>query len=186
MKVSKKNFVPPPKVESSVVRIEPKHPLPNINFIEWDGLLRICFSRKNKTLGAIFKQKKILDMIYNNVNKIKMLNNNNDKNNNSDINNNNLPENFGMELDEEKNNNKEDENEEEDDDIIIDKEENNNNDNDKKDNIKKKDEKKEEFKLFLMEILTKNNFTNQRAIKMNIDDFLKLLNLFNNKGIHFN
>ena len=66
MKVSKKNFVPPPKVESSVVRIEPLHPLPQINFIEWDGMLRICFSRKNKTLGALFKQKKVFEMIYQN------------------------------------------------------------------------------------------------------------------------
>ena len=63
MKVSKKNFCPPPKVESSVVRIEPKNPLPDINYLEWDGLLRICFGRKNKTLGAIFKQKKVLDQI---------------------------------------------------------------------------------------------------------------------------
>ena len=71
MKVSKKNFVPPPKVESSVVRIEPIHPLPKINFLEWDGMLRICFSRKNKTLGALFKQKKIFDMIYQNYKKFK-------------------------------------------------------------------------------------------------------------------
>ena len=69
MKVSKKNFVPPPKVESSVVRIEPIHPLPKINFIEWDGMLRICFSRKNKTLGALFKQKKVFEMIYQNYKK---------------------------------------------------------------------------------------------------------------------
>ena len=48
MKVSKNNFRPPPKVESSVVRIEPKNPPPPINYIEWDGLLRICFMRKNK------------------------------------------------------------------------------------------------------------------------------------------
>ena len=190
MKVSKKNFVPPPKVESSVVRIEPKHPLPNINFIEWDGLLRICFSRKNKTLGAIFKQKKILDMIYNNYNKIKNINNNNIDNNNQLNNNNNtennLFEQFGMELDEDKNmNNIKEDNDEEDDDINIDKEDNNN-DNEKRDNNKKKDEKKEEFKIFLMDILTQNNYANQRAIKMNIDEFLNLLNIFNNKGIHFN
>ena len=76
MKVSKKNFVPPPKVESSVVRIEPIHPLPKINFIEWDGMLRICFSRKNKTLGALFKQKKVFEMIYQNY-KIFMKNNGN-------------------------------------------------------------------------------------------------------------
>ena len=49
-----------------------------------------------------------------------------------------------------------------------------------------KDEKKEEFKIFLMDILTQNNYANQRAIKMNIDEFLNLLNIFNNKGIHFN
>lgn len=53
--VGKNNFRPPPKVDSSVVRIEPRHPPPPINFLEWDGLVRLCFSRKNKTLGAIFK-----------------------------------------------------------------------------------------------------------------------------------
>lgn len=70
MKVSRKNFNPPPKVESSVVRIEPRNPLPDINFVEWDGLLRICFTRKNKTLAAIFKQKVILELLYNNFNQL--------------------------------------------------------------------------------------------------------------------
>lgn len=55
MKVGKNNFRPPPKVESSVVRIEPRNPPPPINFIEWDGLTRIAFVRKNKTLAAVFK-----------------------------------------------------------------------------------------------------------------------------------
>lgn len=32
MKVGKNNFRPPPKVDSSVVRIEPRNPLPPINF----------------------------------------------------------------------------------------------------------------------------------------------------------
>lgn len=82
--VGKNNFRPPPKVESSVVRIEPKNPPPPINFQvslalvtrryscwcqrsvhnwhawsflwkEWDGLVRIAFVRKNKTLSAAFK-----------------------------------------------------------------------------------------------------------------------------------
>lgn len=66
MKVSRNSFKPPPKVESSVVRIEPRIPAPKINFIEWDGLLRICFMRKNKTLGSIFRQKKIIKMLYDN------------------------------------------------------------------------------------------------------------------------
>lgn len=43
-------------MESSVVRIEPKNPPPPINFKEWDGLTRIAFVRKNKTLAAAFKQ----------------------------------------------------------------------------------------------------------------------------------
>ena len=41
MKVGKNNFRPPPKVESSVVRIEPRQPPPVINFKEWEGLTRI-------------------------------------------------------------------------------------------------------------------------------------------------
>ncbi len=43
-------------MDSSVVRIEPRHPPPPVNFLEWDGLVRLCFGRKNKTLGAIFRQ----------------------------------------------------------------------------------------------------------------------------------
>lgn len=63
IKVGKNNFKPPPKVESSIVRIEPKNPLPDIDFLEWDGLLRICFLRKNKTLKAAFKHKKVVQML---------------------------------------------------------------------------------------------------------------------------
>lgn len=54
MKVGRNNFNPPPMVESNVVRIEPKVPRPQISYEEWDGLLRICFNRKNKTLRANF------------------------------------------------------------------------------------------------------------------------------------
>lgn len=55
MKIGKNNFVPPPKVESRVILLEPKNPLPDINYREWDALLRIVFLRKNKTIGALFK-----------------------------------------------------------------------------------------------------------------------------------
>jgi 18S rRNA (adenine1779-N6/adenine1780-N6)-dimethyltransferase len=48
LKVGKNNFRPPPDVDSSVIRIEPKNPIPKINYKEWDGLLRICFMRKNR------------------------------------------------------------------------------------------------------------------------------------------
>ncbi|KAK9471597.1 S-adenosyl-L-methionine-dependent methyltransferase [Dipodascopsis tothii] len=66
MKVGKNNFRPPPQVESSVVRIEPKNPRPPIDFEEWDGLLRICFVRKNKTISAGFKSTAILDILERN------------------------------------------------------------------------------------------------------------------------
>lgn len=66
MKVGKNNFRPPPKVESNVVRIEPRNPAPDINFKEWDGLLRICFVRKNKTLSATFNQTAVLELLKKN------------------------------------------------------------------------------------------------------------------------
>jgi hypothetical protein len=65
------SFRPPPKVDSSVVKIKPFNPPPPVNFVEWDGLVRLgmllplfsfflllfiphalapAFQRKNKTL----------------------------------------------------------------------------------------------------------------------------------------
>jgi len=66
IKVSKNSFKPPPKVESSVIRLEPKYPPPPINFTEWDGLVRLCFLRKNKTLSGIFRLKNVLKMLHEN------------------------------------------------------------------------------------------------------------------------
>ncbi|KAK0086265.1 hypothetical protein PV325_003464 [Microctonus aethiopoides] len=63
LKVGKNNFRPPPKVESNVVRVEPKIPPPPINYQEWDGLTRIAFGRKNKTLAALFKQSTVTSML---------------------------------------------------------------------------------------------------------------------------
>ncbi|KAJ6669900.1 hypothetical protein lerEdw1_000449 [Lerista edwardsae] len=54
-------------IESSVVRIEPRNPPPPINFQEWDGLLRIVFVRKNKTLASVFNSnavKRLLEQNY--------------------------------------------------------------------------------------------------------------------------
>lgn len=66
IKVGRHNFQPPPKVESSVVRIVPLNPPPCLNFVEFDGLTRLCFSRKNKTLSAIFRQKPVLQLLAEN------------------------------------------------------------------------------------------------------------------------
>lgn len=66
MKVGKNNFKPPPKVESSVVRLEPRNPPPPVSYTEWDGLTRIAFLRKNKTLMAAFKQSSVLQNLEKN------------------------------------------------------------------------------------------------------------------------
>lgn len=64
MKVGKNNFKPAPLVESSVVRLVPKNPRPQISYEEWDGLLRIVFVRKNKTIRSSFLGKStIMDML---------------------------------------------------------------------------------------------------------------------------
>lgn len=66
MKVGRGNFRPPPQVESSVVRIEVKQPRPPVDFGEWDGLLRICFVRKNRTIAAGFKSAQVLEILAKN------------------------------------------------------------------------------------------------------------------------
>ncbi|XP_071952284.1 dimethyladenosine transferase-like [Antedon mediterranea] len=124
MKVGKNNFRPPPKVESSVIRLEPRNPPPPINFQEWDGLVRIAFVRKNKTLMASFKTKSVLEMLEKNYRIHCSMNN-----------------------------------------IKI------------EDNLNMKEK--------VSDLLTKNSFDKMRARLMDIDDFLRLLQLFNSEGIHF-
>ena len=60
IKVGRNNFRPPPKVDSRVVKIEVRNPPPPVNFVEWDGLVKLCFNRKNKTLRSTFTNKKTL------------------------------------------------------------------------------------------------------------------------------
>ncbi|KNH05242.1 ribosomal RNA adenine dimethylase family protein [Perkinsela sp. CCAP 1560/4] len=64
MKVNRNSFVPPPKVESSVVRLEPKHPAPNIDFQEWDELAKLIFNRKNRKVSSIFSSKRIRATLF--------------------------------------------------------------------------------------------------------------------------
>merc|ERR1719384_3095778 len=58
-KVSKGSFTPPPEVDSMVVKMVPRDPPIQVNFHEWDGLMRICFGRKNKTLRSSFGTKDV-------------------------------------------------------------------------------------------------------------------------------
>ncbi|KAL8815202.1 MAG: hypothetical protein Q9223_005636 [Gallowayella weberi] len=64
LKVGRNNFKPPPQVDSSVVRLVPKHPRPKIVFEEWDRMLRVCFGRKNRTLRAAWLgSRKVMDWV---------------------------------------------------------------------------------------------------------------------------
>ncbi|KAM5538831.1 hypothetical protein V8D89_007553 [Ganoderma adspersum] len=66
MNVSKNNFRPPPKVESSVVRVVPRDPPPPVEFGEFDGLGRIVFGRRNKIVHANFMAKGVMEMLESN------------------------------------------------------------------------------------------------------------------------
>jgi len=124
IKVSKNNFKPPPKVESSVIRITPHNPPPQINFTEWDGLLRLCFGRKNKTLRGIFKQDTCISLLEQNYKTFCSLN--------------------GTEPEEEL-----------------------------------------DMKAKVLGVLETHGFTALRSSKLDIDDFLRLLEAFNKSNIHF-
>lgn len=108
----------------SVVRIEPRNPPPPVNFREWDGLTRIAFVRKNKTLGAAFSQTAVTLMLEKNF-KIHCSLTNQAVNPNLNI------------------------------------------------------------KILVDEVLDGIEFREKRARTMDIDDFMKLLHAFNEKGIHF-
>lgn len=105
LKVGRNNFRPPPKVESRVVRIEPRNPPPPVNFTvrsmsrlllllfcagmrvgdliamchelgqEWDGMIKIVFNRKNKTLNSCFTTKSVLSVLEENYKTFCSLNN---------------------------------------------------------------------------------------------------------------
>nr|CCC90879.1 conserved putative ribosomal RNA adenine dimethylase family protein [Trypanosoma congolense IL3000] len=64
MKISRNSFNPPPKVESSVIRLDPKHPPPSVDFDEWDGLVKLIFNRKNKKVSSIFRTKSTVSVLY--------------------------------------------------------------------------------------------------------------------------
>lgn len=74
LKVGKNNFRPPPKVESRVVRIELKNPPPPVNFVEWDGMIRLLFNRKNKTLRSVLITKATLKVLESNRRTLQSLN----------------------------------------------------------------------------------------------------------------
>lgn len=65
--VAAASFNPPPKVDSIVVKLAPKRDSQKIHvdYGEWDGMLRILFSRKRKTLRAVFRTTKTAQKLLN-------------------------------------------------------------------------------------------------------------------------
>lgn len=65
--VDRNNFRPPPQVDSSVIRLVPLDPPPPVKFEEFDGLTRILFSRRNKTVrSSFFGAKGVVEMLEKN------------------------------------------------------------------------------------------------------------------------
>lgn len=181
LKVGKNNFRPPPKVDSSVVRIEPRHPPPPVHFLEWDGLVRLCFGRKNKTLGAIFRQGSTLAAMESNYKMYEALRMGGAA---GGVGGPNVPappsdSNMivaAMELDD-----PQDDVEEED-------------DNDDAMTVDggpgggrsgKRGKASAEFKEKILGMLTSQGFDLMRSSKMAQEDFLRLLSSFNGIGVHF-
>lgn len=158
MNVSKRDFVPCPKVDSSLVRIRQRSEVPAVDLDEWLAFTRTCFSKRNKTLGAIFKQKrKIADLLgrsQNSVTICEVLKDGND----------------------------EDEDEDEDEDDLVDRgmEKGNR-------EVKGGDRfEVSRFKEKIIGILRARGFEEKRPSKMSNEDLLDLLRLFNEEGILFN
>ncbi|CAA0827277.1 Ribosomal RNA adenine dimethylase family protein [Striga hermonthica] len=176
LKVGRNNFRPPPKVDSSVVRIEPRKPLPPVNFKEWDGLVRICFNRKNKTLGSIFRQKSVLSLLEKNYKTLQALQLAPDGRQEDDDAEmaacvSALGDTLGgMSVD-----GKDDSDNDDDNEMEMDDGEN--------DNIN--GAKGSDFKNKVLGVLKSGGFEEKRSSKLAQADFMHLLSLFNKAGIHF-
>lgn len=164
LKVGKNNFRPPPKVDSSVVRIEPRKPRPQVNPKEWDGFIRICFIRKNKTLGSIFRMKNVLSLLEKNYKTLQALQpsqNGSEGNAEMDISGlGEYKEDQSMDLDD----GTDDEMEVEDGGA---------------------DTEVSEFKEKVLNVLKERNFYEKRSSKLAQEEFLYLLSRFNMADIHF-
>lgn len=122
-KVGRMNFSPPPDVDSMVVKVVPRFPPIQVDFREWDGLMRICFGRKRKTLRSSFCMTYTLKMLQDNYTTWCAVSGT-------------RPE-------------------------------------------------KKPMKEMVIEVLTALKLSDQRAIKIDLDTYFRLLLEFNKKGIHF-
>ncbi|CAM9712133.1 unnamed protein product [Ectocarpus sp. 4 AP-2014] len=57
-----------------MVRIELRNPPSPVNFTDWDGMIRVIFNRKRKTLRATMTTKATLKPLASNVNTYRAIN----------------------------------------------------------------------------------------------------------------
>ena len=170
LKVGKNNFRPPPKVDSSVVRIEPRHPPPPVNFLEWDGLVRLCFGRKNKTLGAIFRQSNTLQLLERNFKLYQALSTPAMPDTTQDT----LSAAMSRMATDEPENDSESVADMDMDGPSV-----------HGHTSKKNSKYSEEFKARILAVLQDSEYSEKRSAKLCQDDFLHLLSVFNAAGVHF-
>ncbi|KAL2325363.1 hypothetical protein Fmac_024421 [Flemingia macrophylla] len=151
-------IMPPPKVDSLVVRIEPRKPRIEVKQKEWDGFLRICFNRKNKTLGSIFRQNSVISLLeknYRTVRALELGQKDSLKEVDAIMDFSSFGDNQGMEMDDDGD---DDEMEVED---------------------GGGDEVQSEFKDKVLGVLKEGDFEEKRSSKLTLQEFLYLLSLFN-------
>jgi len=163
LKVGRNNFRPPPKVESRVVRIELRNPPPPVNFVEWDGMIRLLFNRKNKTLRSVLLTRSTIKLLEANMRThealLKQQNPSSTQNNPSVL--------FT-------------------DEPVIDAEDDQDmEEQDLQPNKKKKSDAYLKVESILEEIVAQDEWAGKRVSKLDLDDFLTLLSQFNERGIHF-
>ncbi|GAU18631.1 hypothetical protein TSUD_124640 [Trifolium subterraneum] len=169
LKVGRNNFRPPPKVDSSVVRVEPRKPRIEVKQKEWDGFLRICFNRKNKTLGSLFRQKNVISILeknYKTVQALKLAQEGSLKETDTKVDFSDFGDfdydDQGMEVDDDG---------VDDDEMDVD--------------DGGTDEAQSEFKEKVLGVLKEGDFEEKRSSKLTLQEFLYLLSLINKAGIHF-
>lgn len=129
-----------------------------MNFLEWDGMIRMVFNRKHKTLHAILTVKSILIILEQNYKTYLSLHNTNNNNN-------------GISSSSSCSSSKR-----------TSKSANTSNNNSSSMMIV---DEVIDMKSIVEEVLNTTGYSTQRAAKMDINDFLCLLAAFNEKGIHF-
>ena len=62
-RVSGGAFYPQSSVQSTILRLVPRYPQPLFDFLEWDGLIKVCFRERRRCLNAAFNKRHVISML---------------------------------------------------------------------------------------------------------------------------